>query len=542
MGCFFAKVDVVTVTEDPKDPRHGLGFSRSMFKPKEWHLLKTFCNKKGIYQTDLNHVFNKYLSGDDVYLRQFRIDVMETKKKYMEFSLLNFEISDIFLPNIFMRPFHGLEKPSEATEATFPRFIVLGYTFCAQPMTDLIYEYFSILRQNYRLQLGVVMYSFNVKETISVLSEELEQDNSGIKYVLLKINPANDTEYSVEDVIRMGLRYPIMFYPLQRFRIHFRRQIFGDKFWEDKKVAKTRFVSAFGEMKGKQGGYESEAAANQITAVSVINDFAETLNQEALAEKMKVDRRATMIATAQALGEEYVEEVEEDEVEEEGDDDDDDDDNNNENEEEKKEVEQETAPNQDGEDEIKEKRKKKKKKDKKKDKAFISGVTGTKYDLTTPAAKKRLKSQETMLLHAKVPHANPGFVTKDVAHRMKRDMGYTLARDLILDSKLPYAEGVDFLVYPEELDEEVRIHDTKVNRDFVYNTGTGIRAWVRPFVFGDMNDDDYDLVHEVRTKINPLPEHMYEEERKKEAERIARAEAETQGESYWKQKRKNKKK
>jgi len=441
------------VNDDPQDPNYGLGFSKSMFKPKEWKLVKTFCNKKGVYQTDLNHLFNIYLTNDEVYLRKFRVRVSDTKKKFTDHSLLNFEISDVYIPQLFMRPFHGLEKPTEADEVTFARFVVLGYTFCAQPITDLIYEYFSIMRQNFNLQLPAIMYSFNVLETLLVLSEEMEKDQSGLKYVLRKINPANDTEYSLEDVIRMGLRYPVMFYPLQRFRLHFRRLIFGDKFWANKKTTKTKFPVQFGSMKGKSPGYESEVAANRETAKSIVADYQAQIQKELIAIRMKAEKRATLIQVAGMLGEKH-------------------------------EDDDEDGSEEYGGEELK----------------SSTDTDTSKYNLKNV---KKQKAPDPVHMSPK-SHADVEVVTTEVMTRMKHDIGYVLARDLILDSGLPYAEGNDFMTFPEERDETERIYDTKVHRDFEYNVGTGTTAWVTPF----HAEYDDELLRETWTKIDP-PDIVY---------------------------------
>jgi hypothetical protein len=442
MGCMFAKVDVLHVNDDEQDPNYGIGFSKTMFKPKEWNLLKTFCNKKGVFQTDLNHLFNIYLTNEEVYLRQFRVKVTETKKKFTEHSLLNFEISDVYIPQLFMRPFHGLEKPAEFDEVTFPRFVVLGYTFCTQPMTDMIYEYFSIMRQNYNLQLPATMFSFNVLETVKVLSEEMDQQTSGLLYVYQKINPANDTEYTLEDVIRFGIRYPVMFYPLQRFRLHFRRLIFGDKFWANKKPTKTKFPKEFGAFKGKSPGYENEAAANVETARSIIADYQLDLQLELINARAVIEKRQTLIAAAQAMGEVHNDDHEDtrEELKTEGD---------------------------------------------------VQGKKNAYANLRLPPTKPTvpMRTKESSPVE---------FVTAEILARMKADIGYKLARDVVRDSKLPYAEGQAFMDYPEELDENERIYDNKVHREFMYNVGTGTSAWVQPFV----SEADDEIVRETWTKIS----------------------------------------
>jgi len=448
----FAKVDVLNVMDDPKHPNYGIGFSPNIFKPKEWKLLKDFANKKGIFQSDLNHLFDKYLSHDEVYLRQFRVRTLDTKKKFSDMGLLNFEISDVFLPQVFLRPYHGLEKPQEFDEATFPRFVVIGYTFCAQPITDLVFEYFSILRQNFNLQLGATIFSFNLLETLNVMCEELEK-TAALKYILKKVNiHGNDTEYSLETVIRMGFKYPLMFYPLQRFRLHYRRLIFGDKFWENKKTTKTRFPSAFKELKGKTPGYESEEAAVRQTSLSIIADTMAQIEKEKsdVADFMAIhsvqDMDETDLATLSLIG------VGSPEPE-----------------------------------------------------SLSTETDAARAAALEKANKEAEKEKETFLKNVVKPlsmtatiNPFPEKVSAEVCTRLKHDVGYSIARDVIQASGLPWDETQHFVNVPDENDTDVRIFDNKVNVDFVYNVGRGTTSWVTSFV-----DGDDDTVRETFTKITP---------------------------------------
>ncbi len=71
--CCPPKVEALHIIDDAKDPHYGIGFSKSLFQPfNEFYVIKAFCNKKGINQTDLNHLFNIYLTDEKVYVREFR--------------------------------------------------------------------------------------------------------------------------------------------------------------------------------------------------------------------------------------------------------------------------------------------------------------------------------------------------------------------------------------------------------------------------------------------------------------------------------------
>ena len=52
-------------------------------------------------------------------------------------------------------------------------------------------------------------------------------------------------------------------------------------------------------------------------------------------------------------------------------------------------------------------------------------------------------------------------------------VGYKMARKLIIESKLPYAETEVFVDVPDEAgDEDNRWHDPMIQLDFSYNAGT----------------------------------------------------------------------
>jgi len=181
------------------------------------------------------------------------------------------EIADVFIPALFLKPYPRLPIPKSFDECTFTRFIIIGYIFCAQPMTDVIHEFFAITKQNFNMKLSTTFFTFNLKEFMKVNTEEMKK-TAALKYVLERINPKDDTELRLETIILLGIKYPVIFYPLQRFRKKFRRVIFGDKFWGNKKTMRTKFRDAFGMFKGKSSGYEDEESASRETARSIIGD------------------------------------------------------------------------------------------------------------------------------------------------------------------------------------------------------------------------------------------------------------------------------
>jgi hypothetical protein len=104
-----------------------------------------------------------------------------------------------------------------------------------------------------------------------VITEELER-TAALRYVIKKCNIANDLELSIEYVIKLGLKYPVMFYPIERFRKHLKRILFGDKFWVNKKVKKTKFPDSFGDYSKKSDAFSSAKASIKETCLAIISD------------------------------------------------------------------------------------------------------------------------------------------------------------------------------------------------------------------------------------------------------------------------------
>jgi hypothetical protein len=243
-----------------------------MFSSKEWKTLKKFANENEIYQTDLNRLTLKYLSGPEAQLRDMRVAPNDIKLAFADQSLVLRECADIFIPQIFLKPHPNLNGPYSIEEISFARFTVLGYIFCAQPLQDFIYDFFAISKRNFHLQIISCLYSFNVQQ-ISLLLTENIQPSYSLRYLHQRCNIQNDTEVSLEEVMRWALKYPLLFYPLIQFRKCFQRKFFGDKFW-NKRKEKT-FPSRFFEYDVKDS-FDSIEQAHLTTAQAIIGDFLES--------------------------------------------------------------------------------------------------------------------------------------------------------------------------------------------------------------------------------------------------------------------------
>jgi hypothetical protein len=248
MGVLFAKeVEMLNVMDNKKHPGYGLGFAKSIFKKKkEWNVLKKFCNKHDIWQIHLNILFKHFLSHDEVYLRQFRIRTADCKNYFKDYSQAMRELADVMIPFIYFKEEKGLplpEKLVDLEEVSFTRFVVTAFHFCSQPIGDCVYDFFAILRQNLKLKLKAVMYTFNLYQLMVIMLSECKK--SACKdYILQRVNLKDDTEISIAVIIKLVTKYPLMFYLMERFRIHMRRQVFGDRFWKDRHILPSRLDSS----------------------------------------------------------------------------------------------------------------------------------------------------------------------------------------------------------------------------------------------------------------------------------------------------------
>jgi hypothetical protein len=248
-------------------------FSRQIFKKYEWEVLKIFCQKYSIRQADLIRVFQTYLNNNEAYLRGFFIYSLDVRRKFSSYTRLIQEIADIFIPSMYLRDFAGLDPVVTNQELSFARFIVTSYIFGCMQFADLIYSLFAILRQNLKMQLSAVVSSVSFSKIISLLMEEIEI--SGCKKILLQATSRmeNGQDVRLRSVIHMGVKYPLLFYALEKFRKYYKRFVFGDIFWKTKKLLKLQSIT-LEDYCDSDLNFQifSESYATKRTAQSIIAD------------------------------------------------------------------------------------------------------------------------------------------------------------------------------------------------------------------------------------------------------------------------------
>ena len=74
---------LLTIDKDPKSTTEK--FTRLAFNNNtEFEVLKLFCAKHQLTQSDLVKVFKKYCSSEEAYFRQFHIATLDVKKKFLD--------------------------------------------------------------------------------------------------------------------------------------------------------------------------------------------------------------------------------------------------------------------------------------------------------------------------------------------------------------------------------------------------------------------------------------------------------------------------
>ncbi len=264
--------DVVFVDDDPEEQRISVGFAPSMFRNNEFKTLKKFCQSRGLHQRHLNKLFKRYLSSEDVFLRDFRVRTLDVKEEIDDMSRLYREVTEIYVPMFYQKDFTGLDKAHSMEEVSFARFVILTYIFLAQPYPDLFFELFCILRQRFNLKTEASMFAYNLEQIVTLLGEELEQTYT-YKYLLTLMRELpKDRELTFGNCIKLAIKYPLMFYFIKRFRQHIRRIFLGDKFWNSAKTLKTK-LTELGIKKGYEANFKNEHTAKVATTRALLADL-----------------------------------------------------------------------------------------------------------------------------------------------------------------------------------------------------------------------------------------------------------------------------
>lgn len=296
-----ADVTVDPPEEEKKNPKTQK-FSLQIFRKGEWPLLKAFCQKHGIRQAHLIVVFQTYLSHDEVYVRKFRVRLTDPKLKFAPFSTLMQELADIFFPSIYLKEFPRLEDVDSNEDVTFTRFIIMSYIFGAQAIPDLFYDFLSILRKNLKIHTTALVAVYSFQQICNLVIEDLK--NCGTVKYLKKAIASLDTnkDFKISTILLIGIKYPLLFYSLVRFRKYFQRYVFGDRFWSDRKHMKLKSVE-FHIHPEFHLWFENETVARKYTARFFLMDVLyenrifdlNTIFYETILDNISRDEMLTLI-------------------------------------------------------------------------------------------------------------------------------------------------------------------------------------------------------------------------------------------------------
>lgn len=351
--------EILYIHDKLRGKKKGFGFARSMFSKLEWRTLKKFCVFHNVSQLDLNRVYTRYLSTDAAVVRKMRVLIADIGAPFAAHSPIYQDMVEVMFPGLFLRSFTGLKEPYSSTEISFARFIILGYTTCSQPISDLIFDFFSISRRSMNIKVVATIFAYNLKQIVKVFTSELS-NSAARRFLVEKCIGEDDEEMTILSVMQLGVKYPLLFFQLFLFQRHLKRLIFGDRFWEGRPLAPSRFIEE--GLSYDPLVFKNEKYCIKETARQILFDFA---NAESSVVRLY------------------------------------------------------------------------------------------------PTCRDDISQ-----------------LTVDCCTRAKTSLGYRWARDLIEESELDYPQEQCFADVPADIDNEVRIYDHKIQSDFVYNVGTGYRAWV----------------------------------------------------------------
>lgn len=300
------KTATVYISDDIDERKANKPLPKIIFDDKELQTLKQFCLEKSIHQNYVYQFYEQFICNDTSPIPNFRMKAATIKKKFSMYSTLMRDLADIFIPYAFYRNLVGLNLPfTQTQEFSLSRFVIMSYIFGGQHILDTIYDFFAMLMQNNAIALSATILSYNFEQILLVLldtDDRLLSNHSTINAIVdvgytdvtLRIlrpllNPQNDKSMTIEDILRISIKYPILVYKLKKFHKLFQKHIFGAKFWETQrsdplnntplKLRLENFDMA--DIKYDISAcFESEKNAIRQTARSIINDVAAQSKQQ----------------------------------------------------------------------------------------------------------------------------------------------------------------------------------------------------------------------------------------------------------------------
>lgn len=207
----------------PKDsPFYGTPFSPSIFSAEDsqWELLQAYCVENNIPQTSLNRIFLRLLSSVQAPLRGFRVHLPDLKQLFVHESHVLRDLVDLLAPYVFQKSVPGVPELVAAhsvAEIAFTRFVICAHSFCRQPMSDIIFDFLAACRSNPELNMNAFVYGFNLLQLLLLLTlGDVPERPYGVVHLLKQYCFADEEDkITIRSVIQLGVKYPLMFYPLR---------------------------------------------------------------------------------------------------------------------------------------------------------------------------------------------------------------------------------------------------------------------------------------------------------------------------------------
>jgi hypothetical protein len=176
-----------------------------------------------------------------------RINLIDITKPFDHYSKVLRDMAAVYFPGVFLRgALAGLAEPHSKEEVSFARFVVTAFTFCAQPMEDLVFDLVSFLRNNTSLEPSAQLSAHSLREVVRVLCADFPA--TIVKDIVCNRCACveSNSHIDIMHAMRLSQKYPLMFFQLVRFQRLARRLIFGDKFWEGRVLFEaSRFEAEF---------------------------------------------------------------------------------------------------------------------------------------------------------------------------------------------------------------------------------------------------------------------------------------------------------
>lgn len=183
------------------------------------------------------------------------------------------EIADGVIPLLFMKTFAGLDPPPVPCDTvSLARFTIMAYIFCAEQMPDAIFGFITMLKQKLTMTFEANINTYSLDMLLKVMIEDLRPSAAGSILLESIERLGKEAELSMATIIKVGIKYPILFYAFERFRKHMRRIIFGDKFWKDRNQFKLKFEEIEGSQAYFNNRFKSETRAVLETSRSIVSD------------------------------------------------------------------------------------------------------------------------------------------------------------------------------------------------------------------------------------------------------------------------------